>query len=86
IRNSAFTEDLRPLDAKCGCYTCTNFTRAYLRHLFNSQEMLGLTLLSLHNLYFFLEMMRKIRKAIKQDKFQDFKKDFFSGYNNWVKL
>lgn len=84
IRNSTYTEDFTPLDAKCGCYTCKNFSRAYLRHLFNAKEMLGLVLLSLHNVYFFLDLMRRIRAAIKEDKFSQFKQMFLLEYNNQI--
>lgn len=80
IRNSPYIEDFRPLDEKCSCYTCKNFSRAYLRHLFNSQELLGSRLVSLHNVYFFLELMRKIREAISQDRFNEFKKEFLGKY------
>jgi queuine tRNA-ribosyltransferase len=82
IRNSQFIEDFGALDQDCGCYVCKNFSRAYLRHLFNAQEMLGLTLLSLHNVYFFLDLARKIRSAIKNDQFSEFKKDFIGKYNS----
>ncbi|MFA5345097.1 MAG: tRNA guanosine(34) transglycosylase Tgt [Candidatus Omnitrophota bacterium] len=81
IKNAPFAEDFRPLDDKCGCYCCRNFSRAYLRHLFNAQEMLGLTLLSLHNVYFFLDLMRKIRKAIADNSFGEFKREFLGNYN-----
>jgi len=81
IRNAPYTEDLRPLDKECNCYTCSNFSRAYLRHLFNSEEILGLRLVSLHNVYFYLDLMRKIREAIRQDRFVEFKKEFLSNYN-----
>jgi queuine tRNA-ribosyltransferase len=81
IRNAPYTEDLRPLDKECNCYTCRNFSRAYLRHLFNSEEILGLRLVSLHNVYFYLDLMRKIREAIRQDRFVEFKKEFLSNYN-----
>jgi queuine tRNA-ribosyltransferase len=81
IRNACFQEDPVPLDSSCSCYTCRNFTRAYLRHLFYAEEMLGLILLSLHNIYFFLEMMRNVRKAIAEDTFRDFKRDFLERYN-----
>jgi queuine tRNA-ribosyltransferase len=84
IRNAAFTDDFKALDEKCGCYVCRNFTRAYLRHLFNAQEMLGLTLLSLHNIYFFLDLARKIRAAIQANQFSEFKKEFLSGYHNSI--
>lgn len=81
IKNSPYTEDFRALDEKCGCYVCKNFSRAYLRHLFNAQEMLGLTLLSLHNIYFFLDLARKIRQAIKNNQFSEFKKEFLMDYS-----
>jgi len=84
IRNATYAEDFGPLDAKCGCYTCKNFYRAYLRHLFNAKEMLGLILLSLHNVYFFLDLMRRIRAAIKEDKFSQFKQMFLFEYNNQI--
>ena len=84
IRNATYIEDFRPLDPKCGCYTCQNFSRAYLRHLFNAKEMLGLVLLSLHNVYFFLDLMRQIRSAIKDDKFSQFKQMFLMNYNNQI--
>jgi len=82
IRNSPYIEDFAPLDPACSCYTCKNFIRAYLRHLFNVEEILGLRLVSLHNIYFYLELMRKIREAISQDRFLEFKKEFLSKYNN----
>jgi len=82
IKNAPFAQDFQPLDAKCGCYVCKTFSRAYLRHLFNAQEMLGLTLLSLHNVYFFLDLTRKIRQAIKDNQFSEFKEEFLAGYNN----
>ena len=84
IRNSAYAQDFGPLDAKCGCYACKNFSRAYLRHLFNAKETLGLVLLSLHNVCFFLDLMRNVRQAIKEDKFSQFKQIFLMGYNNQI--
>ena len=84
VRNAAYTEDFTPLDKDCSCYTCKNFSRAYLRHLFNTSEILGLRLVSLHNVYFYLEMMRNIRQAIERDRFTEFKKEFLSNYNNKV--
>ena len=82
VRNAVFSEDFTPLDEECRCYTCTNFSRAYLRHLFNSAEILGLRLVSLHNVHFFLELMRRMQQAIQQDRFLEFKKEFFGKYNN----
>lgn len=81
VRNAAYSEDFKPLDPRCSCYTCQTFSRAYLRHLFNSKEILGLRLVSLHNVHFFLELMRKIRLALAQDKFREFKKEFLADYN-----
>jgi len=82
IRNSPYIEDFRPLDQICSCYTCKNFSRAYLRHLFNTDEILGLRLVSLHNIHFYLELMRQIREEIRQDRFAEFKKEFLSRYLN----
>lgn len=73
VRNSIYKDDMTPLDPECGCYTCSHFTRAYLRHLFNTNEMLGPILLTLHNIYFFIDFMRKIRTAIDNDTFDSFK-------------
>lgn len=80
IRNAPYSGDFRPLDEKCTCYTCKNFSRAYLRHLFNADEILGLRLVSLHNVHFYLELMRKIREAISKDRFKEFKKEFVNNY------
>jgi queuine tRNA-ribosyltransferase len=80
VRNAPFIEDFTPLDAKCSCYTCRNFSRAYLRHLFNTYEILGLHLVSLHNVYFYLQLMRDLRKAIAEDRYLEFKKDFLALY------
>jgi len=75
IRNAPYIDDLGPLDPDCACYTCNNFSRAYLRHLFNAEEILGLRLVSLHNIHFFLELTRRIREAISRDRFVEFKKE-----------
>lgn len=80
VRNSPYTEDFLSLDKNCGCYACKNFSRAYLRHLFNADEILGLRLVSLHNIHFYLELMRKVREAISQDRFIEFKKEFLINY------
>jgi queuine tRNA-ribosyltransferase len=81
ITNAPYIEDLHPLDPECDCYCCKNFSRAYLRHLFNVEEILGLHLVSMHNIYFFLELMRKAREAIAVDRFVEFKKEFLGKYN-----
>jgi queuine tRNA-ribosyltransferase len=80
IRNSPYSEDFRPLDSECSCYACRNFSRAYLRHLFNTDEILGLRLVSLHNIHFYLGLMKGIRKAIQEDKFREFKREFLARY------
>lgn len=64
IKNQQYQEDQSPLDNNCGCYTCTNFTRAYLRHLFQAEEILGLTLMSIHNIYYFQSLIKVIREKI----------------------
>lgn len=81
VRNATFAQDFSPLDGRCGCYTCKNFSRAYLRHLFNAEEMLGAQLVSLHNIHFYLGLMSKIREAISRDGFIEFKKGFLAEYN-----
>ncbi|MDD3982426.1 MAG: tRNA guanosine(34) transglycosylase Tgt [Candidatus Omnitrophota bacterium] len=80
IRNASYTSDLRPLDPACGCYTCRNFSRAYLRHLFNTGEMLGMHLLSLHNINFYLGMMRSARQAVNLGRFGAFRAEFMEKY------
>ncbi len=80
IKNAKFRDDFTPLDEKCNCYTCRTFTRAYLRHLFNAQEILVLRLISLHNVYFYLRLMAAARRAIMKNDFLSFKKKFLSEY------
>jgi queuine tRNA-ribosyltransferase len=69
IKNRRYADDPEPLDPQCKCYTCTNFSRAYLRHLFVSREMTAKTLNTIHNLVFYLELMRRLRNAIEEDRF-----------------
>lgn len=71
IRNAKHARDNRPLDARCDCYACVNFSRGYLRHLLVAGEFLGMTLLSLHNLAFYARLMREMRKAIVETRFTD---------------
>jgi len=79
IRNEQYKEDFTPLDKKCDCYTCKNFTKAYLRHLFISNEILSLRLNTLHNVAFYLRLMSDIRGAIKEDKFKQFKRSLLAS-------
>jgi queuine tRNA-ribosyltransferase len=80
IRNAQFAEDPGPIEAGCDCYTCQRFSRAYLRHLFKSGEVLGLRLATLHNLRMMLRLMADIRQSILDGTFVAFKQDFLSGY------
>ena len=80
IKNATYKEDFSPLDPECDCYTCSNYSRAYLRHLVNAKEILGARLLSYHNLFFLLKMCENIREAIMNDSFLDYKKEFYEKY------
>ncbi len=80
IKNKTYESDLTPLDPNCDCHVCKTYTRSYLRHLFKAEEMLGLRLVTYHNLYFLKQHMANIREAIKNDRLLDFKKSFFKDY------
>ncbi|MDA9816961.1 tRNA guanosine(34) transglycosylase Tgt, partial [Alphaproteobacteria bacterium] len=80
IKNSRHNLDIRPLDNSCSCYTCKNYTRAYLHHLFKAQEILGLMLLSWHNIHFYLDLMKNIRESIKNKNFQTYEHYFLENY------
>ena len=80
VKNATYKEDFSKLDPDCDCYTCSNYSRAYLRHLVNAKEILGARLLSYHNLYFLLKMCENIREAIMNDSFLDYKKEFYEKY------
>lgn len=82
VRNGAYKEDFSPLDEECDCYCCKNYTKAYLRHLLNVDEMLGAMLLSLHNITFLHKLMRDMREAIFADCLEDFAASFYSAYGN----
>jgi len=69
IKNARFTDDPSPLDPDCRCYTCSRFSRAYLRHLYVAREITAATLHTIHNLHFYLELMRRIRSAIAEDRY-----------------
>ena len=77
IKNSRHREDQAPVDERCGCYTCRNYSRAYLRHLFVSREILAYHLNTIHNLYYYLNLMQEIRDAIEKDSFASFRNDFY---------
>lgn len=78
IRNSKYKNDTRPIDETCGCYTCRNYSRAYLRHLDKCREILSSRLNTIHNLYYYQQLMREIRAALDEDRFDEFVKDFYT--------
>ncbi len=78
IRNSQYQHDTRPIDEQCGCYTCQHYSRAYLRHLDKCTEILGARLNTIHNLYYYQELMRGIRDAIAAGTFETFVSDFYA--------
>ena len=80
IHNASYARDPRPVEEGCTCYTCRHFSRAYLRHLFQSQEILGLRLATLHNLHFLLRLLEDIRQSILNGTFQAFKEEFLSTF------
>jgi queuine tRNA-ribosyltransferase len=82
LRNAEYKEDFSPIDADCGCFACRTHTRAYIRHLFNTEEILGLRLVSLHNIYFYVKLIELSRKAIREDNFSRFKGAFVNKYNS----
>ena len=80
LKNKEFEEDFTTLDPECDCYTCRYYTKAYLRHLVKADEILGARLISLHNIHFLQNLMREIRKAIKEDRFLEYKEMFYAKY------
>jgi queuine tRNA-ribosyltransferase len=78
IRNAVHTADTGPIDPECGCYTCRNYSRAYLRHLDKCNEILGARLNTLHNLYFYLDLMRAMRQALDEGRFAAFSREFLA--------
>ena len=82
ISNSMFKHDTDPVEIGCGCYTCRNYARAYLRHLYLAKELLAYRLNTIHNIYYYIHLAEEIRHAIVEDEFESFRKEF---YNNLVK-
>jgi len=80
LRNAIYKEDLRPIDETCDCYACRNHTRSYIRHLFNTEELLGLRLVSLHNIQFYVKLIKLSRQAILEGRFLEFKEDILKSY------
>jgi len=83
IKNAQYAEDFSPLDPECDCYCCRTYSKAYLRHLFRSDEILSSMLLSEHNLHFLVRLAENIRKAIDEDRFLEYKKEFYDKYGKF---
>ncbi|MGO4927662.1 tRNA guanosine(34) transglycosylase Tgt [Fundicoccus sp. Sow4_D5] len=83
VKNAKYARDFRPIDEHCDCYTCRNYTRAYIRHLIKTDEIFGMRLTSIHNVHFLLKLMKDVRENIKNDSLLEFREDFFEryGYN-----
>ena len=83
IKNAKYERDFTPLDPNCDCYTCRNYSKAYLRHLFKSDEILSSMLMTTHYLHFLVSTMAGIRKAIEEDRFLEYKKEFYDSYGRF---
>lgn len=83
IKNAKYERDFTPLDPNCDCYTCRNYSKAYLRHLFKSDEIMSSMLMTTHNLHFLVNTMAGIRKAIEEDRFLEYKKEFYDSYGRF---
>jgi len=84
ISNAKYRHDTDPLEPGCDCYTCRNYSRAYLRHLYMAKELLAYRLNTLHNVYFFLNLMKQVREAIIKDEFESFRENFYRNRKNGV--
>jgi queuine tRNA-ribosyltransferase len=80
LKNACFIMDRGPIEDGCECYTCRNFARGYIRHLIKAEEILGLRLVSLHNLHYYLHLMKRVRTALETGVFAEFRKTFVAGY------
>jgi queuine tRNA-ribosyltransferase len=85
IKNSRWREDSNPLDETCDCYTCKNYSRAYLRHLYIAGEILAMVLNTIHNVRYYMRLMEQIRAALKEDSFLGFKNDFLNKSDEIIK-
>ena len=81
VRNAAYARDFTPIEEGCDCYACQHFSRAYIRHLLKAEEITGGRLNSIHNLRFLIRMMEEIRQAIAEDRFLDYRKEFYEKYD-----
>ncbi len=80
VRNAIYESDERPIDPECDCYACKNYTRAYIRHLVKANEILGVRLLSIHNLRFLTNLMERVKIEIERDNLANFQKEFYKKY------
>lgn len=80
VKNAEYARDFRPIDEQCDCYACRNYSRAYIRHLLKADEIFGLRLTTTHNLHFLLDFMRRMRQAILEDAFVEFRTEFLADY------
>ena len=80
LRGASYIKDTRPIEEGCACYTCRTYTRAYIRHLFNVEEYLAGRLASLHNLFFFIQLLKQMRQAVLNDRFTEFRRAFENDY------
>jgi queuine tRNA-ribosyltransferase len=86
IKNSKHREDFGPLEEGCECYACRNYTRAYIRHLYRTSEILGLRLMTWHNLHMYLDTMRRAREAIGAGVFEEFRQEFTAAYTEGIEV
>jgi queuine tRNA-ribosyltransferase len=84
IKAAKYFEDFSPLDSECDCYTCRNYSKAYLRHLYKANEILSARLFTYHNLHFLLKLMQQVREAIMEERLEEFRKEFFVKYGYTV--
>lgn len=82
VRNGEYAKDFRPIDEECACLVCRNYSRSYIRHLVNMNEILGLKLISYHNVYFYVHLMLRIRQSIKENRFAEFRNEFLERYKS----
>ena len=82
IQRAEYEHDFTPIDPECDCYTCRNYTRAYLRHLYKAHEGLGQTLNSIHNIRFLIKLCEEAREAIKEDRFAEFKAKIYADFGD----
>jgi queuine tRNA-ribosyltransferase len=82
VRNAVYAKDAGPLDPECDCYTCKNYSRAYIRHLLKAGEVLGIRLTTIHNLSFILRMMGEIRESITNNSLLEYRNMFIKSYQN----